>query len=215
MLVLLLWINKLIVPLKYFRKVPCYQLRSLWWSWTCLFRFCCLWASHLTLGLFPPLGSGADNTHPNYLTGTLRKSWDDRCESTFWTTKCNPHWKIIMTLIPLLWLTSPSHLQSSPAPSSCSNLSWVQGLAFQELSPGSWIGSFPSNSAFARCPNGSPRYLSIGHTERLSSGVFMAQANLHGIPAVALAVWETSCRPPSISKSHLQNGDDKDSCWEE
>lgn len=137
--------------------MPCYQLRSLWWSWTCLFRFCCLWASHLTRSLFPPLGSGADNTHPNYLTGTLWKSWDDKCESTFWTRQCNPHWESDYNdLYPLRWLTSPSHLQSSPAPSACSNLSWVQGLAFQELSPGSWIGSFPSNSAFARCPNGSP-----------------------------------------------------------
>lgn len=40
----------------------------------------------------------------------------------------------------------------------------------------------------------------------------MAQANLHGIPAVAFAMSETSGRPPSMSKSHLQNGDDKDSC---
>lgn len=93
MFVLLFWTISLIVPLKYFGKVPCYQLRSLWWSWTCLFKFCCSWASHLTLSLFPPLGSGTDNTHPNYLTGTLWKSWDDRCESTFRTTKCNPHLK--------------------------------------------------------------------------------------------------------------------------
>lgn len=196
--------------------MPCYQLRSLWWSWTCLFRFCCLWASHLTRSLFPPLGSGADNT-------TLTTS-QEHCESHEMTdvkvlselrSATLTESQIIMTLIPLLWLTSPSHLQSSPAPSACSYLSWVQGLAFQELSPRSWIGSFPSNSAFARCPNGSPRSFKYRSHREVVQWVFMAQANSHGIPAVALAMWETSGRPPSMSKSHLQNGDDKDSCWEE
>lgn len=95
-----------------------------------------------------------------------------------------------MILIPLLWLSAPCHLQSSPAPSAWPNLSRVQGLAFQEL----W--SSPLDPEL--CPslptlllpialtvhNG---HLMIVHTERWYSGVFMAQADLPGIPAVARA----------------------------